>query len=206
MSVQILLYKNLNLEKIKFAKSVYKNNDRHYIDIFYEGNTLFLQTPTGTIENVGEDFLEVSFDDFFVNYISSLEKLFKEKVYKHSVGWFNGRQFSKDKIEKSLVSIRDQNVVSLKMRDNVTVFNQNKDKLERSDLSKGQNVVLLVKIKALEFVGNKFTYTSNIEQVKVYTSEELNTYSILDEQTMVESVSSEDEMDHGDYESNEDFF
>lgn len=206
MSVQILLYKNLNLDKIKFAKSVYKNNDRHYIDIFYEGNTLFLQTPTGTVENVGEDFLEVSFDDIFVNYISSLEKLFKEKVYKHSVGWFNGRQFSKDKIEKSLVSIRDGNMVSLKMKDNLIVFNQNKDKLEKSELTKGQNVVLLVKIKALEFVGNKFTYTSSIEQVKVYTSEELNTYSILDEQTVVESVSSEDELEHGDYESNEDFF
>lgn len=206
MSVKILLYKNLNLDKIKFAKSVYKNNDRHYIDIFYEGNTLFLQTSTGTVENVGEDFLEVSFDDVFVNYISELEKLFKEKVYKHSVGWFNGRQFSKDKIENSLVSIRDGNIVSLKMKDNVTVFNQNKDQLEKSDLTKGQNVVLLVKIKALEFVGNKFTYTSSIEQVKVYTSEELNTYSILDEQTVVESVSSEDELEHGDYESNEDFF
>lgn len=206
MSVQILLYKNLNLDKIKFAKTVYKNNDRHYIDIFYEGNTLFLQTPTGVVENVGEDFLEVSFDDVFVNYISSLEKLFKEKIYKHSVGWFNGRQFSKDKIEKSLVSIRDGNVVSLKMKDNVSVFNQNKDKLEKSDLKKGQNVVLLVKIKALEFVGNKFTYTSSIEQIKSYTSEELNTYSILDEQTVVESVSSEDELENVDYESNEDFF
>ena len=206
MSVQILLYKNLNLEKIKFAKSVYKNNDRHYIDLFYNGNTLFLQTPIGTIENVGEDFLEVSFDDLFGNYISSIEKLFKEKIYKHSVGWFNGRQFSKEKIEKSLVSIREGNVVSLKMKESMNVFNQNKDKLDKSDLVKGQNVVLLVKIKALEFVGNKFTYTSSIEQVKVYTSEELNTYSILDEQTIVESVSSEEELEQVDYESNEDFF
>lgn len=206
MSVQILLYKNLNLEKIKFAKSVYKNNDRHYIDIFYEGNTLFLQTPTGTIENVGEDFLEVHFNEFFVNCITSLEKLFKEKVYKHSVGWFNGRQFSKEKVEKSLVSITEGNVVSLKMKDNVTIFNQKKEKVEKNTLEKGQNVVLLVKIKALEFVGNKFTYTSSIEQVKIYTSEELNTYSILDEQTVVDSVSSDEDVDHGSYESNEEFF
>lgn len=207
MALNILLYKQINMENIKFAKTVYKNNSRHYIDIFYNGNTMLLQTPVGTIENIGDDFMEVSYDDVFMNYIKELERLFKEKVYKHSAQWFSGKQFTREKIEKSLVSCKEGNTVSIKIKDNMAVFNQFKEKTDTSELKRGQKVVLLVKLKALEFVGNKFTYLLSGEQAKVYTTEELNTYSIVDDQTVIESVSSDDE-ENVEFEclSNDDFF
>jgi hypothetical protein len=202
----VQLFRNIDFDKVRFAKSAYKLDGKHYIDIFYEGQSFYLQSPTGTLKSMTNGVLEVEYDEHFIKFLNKLEDMFQQKVHKHSTHWFGKKQFSLDKIRNSFVSLRNGNVVTYHVGKNMNIFNQYRQQV--NEVQPGQKIVILIKLRALEFAGSKFTYACTAEQAKLFTQEELTTYSILDDnQTILESVSS-DETSDADYvtQDDNDFF
>jgi len=201
---------NFNINKIRFSDTPYfdrKNNNKRIIDMYYKNNAIIFQLPRQKLHDIKENILTLQLNnsDTGTNFcpineyiIKPLEEHICEIVHKYSEKWFNGKHFTMNKIVNSLNSQIKKNVVdslndfshkymlNLTLNKNTLLYNRYKTLIELDNINLAEHedsdieLITLIRLSHLEFFENKFTYNLVLEQAKVFMSEKLTCYSIID--------------------------
>jgi len=80
---------------------------------------------------------------------------------------------------------KQHNTLKLSINNNTVYFNKYKNTIQKDNIIINDNqsidIICLVKIANLQFLNNKFTYTLQLQQAKVFMEEYLIKYSIIDD-------------------------
>jgi hypothetical protein len=198
MSLQVHFFNDVQANKIKFSKRVYKDklSSKHCIDAFYENSQLFIQTPQFSVQSIHDNGITVSGNNpSFVEFIKKLEEQVIHAVYKHADDWFNGKRFTLNKIKNSLVSklspAGESFSLNVDLQAETKFFNQFKQQITSAHLAENADIILLLRMRGLSFSGSQFTYDLVLEQAKVYCEQKLDTYSLIEDNQTVLEVSEE---------------
>jgi hypothetical protein len=190
----IYLYNKIDINKIKFDKVPYEkyiedSKTIHYIDISYNKSDLYMQIPKGKIISFDIENKIVSIETNINTFIKNLENLIVNTVYKYSTRWFNGKQFTINKIKNGLLSNLSKNILHLTIDKLPSLYDQYKNIINIKDLQNllmenlDINIVCIVKLLNLQFIDNKFTYNLVLEQAKIYKKESIKEYSIIESES-----------------------
>lgn len=213
MSLTVYLYNQVNVDRIRFASSAYKKTKEmiingetlskniHYIDITYNKNPLYVQFERSQLNNLKGGQAQISINDSVVEtFIQPLQEHIVKSVHKHSETWFQGKRFTMNKIKNCILSavtyVQDVPLLNLTVSKNLRIFDQYKKEIKDKDiieLSLPIEAIALVKIANLQFIDNRFTYNMSLEQLKVYKSDPLHEYSIMDSGTSTEIEDTRDD-------------
>lgn len=203
MSLNVYMWNDINVDKIKFGTRPYKkvktiaiNGESlvktvYYIDIFYNKTGLYIQFPKSDLVGWSKAKCQAQFEisqDIVQTFILPLHEHIINIVHKHSEDWFQGKRFTKNKISKCMLSsITEESpevsVINATISKDIKLFDETKNEIDDSLISKCENVkcIALVKLANLQFIDNRFTYNFCIEQMKVFQCQPILNYSILDD-------------------------
>jgi hypothetical protein len=196
--MSVYLYKKVDLTKITFDKTPYEKyvefKTIFYIDISYKEDCLYIQIPKSKIVSFDMEskiaIIEIT-KDFYNLFIKKLEEIIINKVYKYSTRWFNGKQFTMNKIQKCFISNVNNNHLYLTIDKDPFLYDQFRNIQTLELLStKDANIVCIVKLLNLQFMENRFTYNLVLEQAKIYRKSEVKEYSIIESTSTNKDVSS----------------
>jgi hypothetical protein len=210
MTIQIYYFNDIDIQKVKVFKKVYKNKQTNLynLDVHLNNQELFFQTPQFVVSNVNSDNLEVNCNNQnFKNYINTLEDHICELLHKYSNDIFNGKKFTLEKIKKGLIrSFREtesksEKVFVVKTTEHTKYFNQFKNEITKNQITNHSDIILLLRFKGLSFKGSSFKCDFVLEQAKVYCEEKLKDYSLIDDMDNQTYVEISEELDDEYYES-----
>tara|TARA_Y100000310_G_scaffold300460_1_gene336149 strand:+ start:822 stop:1766 length:945 start_codon:yes stop_codon:yes gene_type:complete len=210
--VQIVTFKEVVINHFQFHKLTRHVGDSRIARSFYENNMrVFIQlprlrTPEGIIKVGKKEFLTLEIDqenqllnDFFLNMDEYLVKY----VSDHSEEWF-GKSYDvegiegtykktvKESVSKRKLSIRIR--IPPEKRENIAVFDENRNRLNLVHLCPDAYLVTLVELEGLRFLRTQITPVWNLLQCKVVQespSLDLTKYLMLDPETETEQTESE---------------
>jgi len=187
----------LDIEKICFSDTPYKQHNNgssgsvtnvYIIDMYYKNKSIIIQLPKYKLINMTADDITIGVDKMLYQYlINPLEEQIILSVHDNSEKWFNGKKFTMNKIINSLDSpySKQHNTLKLSINNNTVYFNKYKNTIQKDNIIINDNqsidIICLVKIANLQFLNNKFTYTLQLQQAKVFMEEYLIKYSIIDD-------------------------
>ena len=206
MSLTVYLHNHVNVDRIRFATSVYKKTKEliingetlsknvHYIDMTYNKNPLYIQFPRSLLHSLKGGQAQIGINDSIVHtFIQPLQEHIIKSVHKHSETWFQGKRFTMNKIKNCILSAityaQDVHLLNLTVSKNLRIFDQYKKEINDNHINEQSlpiEAIALVKIANLQFIDNRFTYNMSLEQLKVYRSDPLHEYSIMDSESSTE--------------------
>ena len=183
---------NFNINKIRCSDTFYKKDDKHHIDMYYKNNCIIIQLPRQKLYDIKDNMIKLELNNSKINeyIIQPLEEHICKIVHKYSEKWFNGKNFTMNKIVNSLNSpfkkLQEKSILNLSFNKNTLFYNRYKTLIDINDINKngynedGIELITLIRLSDLEFFENKFTYNFILEQAKVFMQERLVEYSIID--------------------------
>lgn len=182
---------NFDINKIRFSDTSYldKSDGMSYIiDMYYKNNAIIIQLPKYKLYSIENDKLILELSDIQFNeyFIKPIEEYICKIIHKKSEKWFNGKNFTMNKILGSLVSpfkkIENGNfLLNLSITKNTCFFNRYKNIIEQPvNFHDHPELITLIKIANVLFTKNKFSYNLMLEQAKMFIEEKLIGYSIID--------------------------
>lgn len=194
---------NFDINKIRFSDTPYldKNDNISYIiDMYYKNNAIIIQLPKYKLYSIENDKLILELSDIQFNeyFIKPLEEYICKIIHKKSEKWFNGKNFTMNKILGSLVSpfkkIENGNfLLNLSITKNTCFFDRYKNIIEHPVFN--PELITLIKLANVSFIKNKFSYNLILEQAKVFIEEKLIGYSIIDTSEVNETECDESKRD-----------
>lgn len=192
MSLPVIHFKDLNVNQVKFSKNTVKQGSNYVVELYYNAVTPIVQSATCIVKQVRHGVMEVQcLSDGFLKLVKDFESILVSKVYKHSEVWFNGKRFSKSKLEGSFKSkFNADKLLTVELSDTMLVYDQYKRKQDINVLQPSRNVVMLLKLQQLLFEGKSFSYRLVCEQARVFVPETFTSYSLIDDnQTILDNTS-----------------
>jgi len=186
---------NFNINKIRCSDTIYKKDDKHHIDMYYKNNCIIIQLPRQKLYDIKDNIIKLELNNSRINeyIIQPLEEHICKVVHKYSEKWFNGKNFTMNKIINSLNSpfkkLQDESnksILNLSFNKNTLFYNRYKTLIDINNIKKDEYndnddaIELITLISDLEFFENKFTYNFVLEQAKIFMQERLVEYSIIE--------------------------
>lgn len=201
--MSVRMYDNVDISIIKFDNKPYKkiktiNVDNvvvksvYYIDIFYNGEPLYVQIPKCRLESFCEqdNLITLLVDKYFYErFLKCLEEKIIDTVYNNSEKWFGGKRFTMNKISNCMVSfvekISDNDYrFTISVGKNIIVYDKCNNRINLDEIklleSDYLEVVCILCIENLQFIDNLFTCNTVVEQLKLYKDKPLVEYSIIE--------------------------
>ena len=204
--MNILMYDNLEIEKIKFGSKPYKKiktidtvngpvvKSVYYIDMSYENYKIYVQIPRYKLTSVclGDQLMTLVVDKYFYyNFIRELEDRVINAVYKNSEQWFGGKRFTIDKITNCIVTNaerleNDDYIFTVSISKGLRIYDQFRkavsiERFVEILCEQYIEIVPILCIENLQFIDNRFLCNITVEQIKFYTDKPLLEYTILSE-------------------------
>lgn len=212
--MSVRMYNDVDISFIKFDNKPYKkiktiNNSIvksvYYIDIYYKSEPVYVQIPKCRLESFCEqdNLITLLVDKYFYeHFLKPLETHVINNVYNNSEKWFGGKRFTMDKICNCIVSFiekisDDDYRLTVSIGKNTIIYDRCNNRINFDEINASSynylEVVCILCIENLQFIDNLFTCNAVIEQLKLYKSERLVEYSIIETISSVsESVSDRD--------------
>lgn len=146
----------------------------YFIDMFYTNSIITIQLPKCKIYNIINENLILDINSTEIStFFISLEEYIINCIYNKSEKWFNGKQFTINKIKECLISplSKDKKLLNLTLNDNTMLFDQYKNNISKISIDNILEIVCLIEILNLQFLNNEFTYNISVKQVKTFDKE-----------------------------------
>ena len=185
-----LSYKNIDIDNIELSNPD-KLDNCYICNINYSGSLLYIQTPVLSIDEITKEYIILNINDIFSKFIDDLEDNNIKYTFEHCEEWFN-KDIPYDAIENMYENIDLENnklkinFPYIKEKIQCKIYNNDKKNIEHSELSEDDNIVLILHIKGLKILKEKFYLDFYVNQIKLVNNEYtiLNKYSIIDDEEL----------------------
>ena len=183
-------YKNIDIDNIELSNPD-KLDNCYICNINYCGSLLYIQTPVLSIDEITKEYIILNINDIFSKFIDDLEDNNIKYTFEHCEEWFN-KDIPYDAIENMYENIDLENnklkiiFPYIKEKIQCKIYNNDKKYIEHSELSEDDNIVLILHIKGLKILKEKFYLDFYVNQIKLVNNEYtiLNEYSIIDDEEL----------------------
>ena len=183
-------YKNIDIDKIQLSNPD-KLDNCYICNISYDNSLLYVQTPILSIDEITKEYIILNITDQFIKFIDDLEDNNIKYTFNNCEEWFK-KDIPYDAIEHMYENIDLENdklrinFPYIKEKLQCKIFNDDKKILEHSELSEDDNIVLILHIKGLKILKDKFHLDFYVNQIKLVNNEYtiLNEYSIIDDEEL----------------------
>jgi hypothetical protein len=212
--MSVYLYNKVDTKQILFSNNLYKKvrefNDEkktiHYIDINYLERPLYIQLSRNSLNdiNIKKRMIKINVNNQMKTFIRNLEDHIIKSVYKRSPLWFNGKNFTMNKISKCIVSNvsnntgRKKDELILTISSDTKIYDQSKNKIslelleqEFSKTSSFIDIICIIKLANLQFIDNRFSYNLVLQQAKIFKEDNISEYSIMDDEDSNDTIITE---------------
>jgi hypothetical protein len=185
-----LSYKNIDIDNIELSNPD-KLDNCYICNINYSGSLLYIQTPVLSIDEITKEYIILNINDIFSKFIDDLEDNNIKYTFEHCEEWFN-KDIPYDAIENMYENIDLENnklkinFPYIKEKIQCKIYNNDKKNIEHSELSEDDNIVLILHIKGLKILKEKFYLDFYVNQIKLVNNEYtiLSEYSIIDDEEL----------------------
>jgi len=183
-------YKNIDIDRIQLSNPD-KLDNCYICNINYNGSLLYIQTPVLSIDEITKEYIILNINDIFSKFIDDLEDNNIKYTFEHCEEWFN-KDIPYDAIENMYENIDlDNNKLKInfpyiKEKIQCKIYNNDKKNIEHYELSEDDNIVLILHIKGLKILKEKFYLDFYVNQIKLVNNEYtiLSEYSIIDDEEL----------------------
>ena len=186
--MSIVSFKDVDISNINLSKPD-KLDNCYICNIKHDGNLLYVQTPTVSIDEITNEYMILNINDKFKEFISDLELNNIKYTYNNCEEWFR-KDIPYDAIEHMYENIDiDDNKLKvdfpyIKEKLQCRIFNNDRKNIGISDLSVDNNIVLILHFRGLKILKENFHLDFYINQIKLIDNQYkiLNEYSIIDDE------------------------
>jgi hypothetical protein len=172
-------FKTLDVNDILIEESKkVQNKYRSFIKYKNPNQCLYFQTPLIQVNNFDESVITFQVSELFDKVLSDVDTHCKNFITQNSTNLFKGKEFSKLKIETSFVNTVQNSTFSTFISDNLEIRDQKDRKLNLNDIYSSQNAVGLIHIKGIVYKKSSIQLLASLEQLKVYTKDNLDKWCI----------------------------
>lgn len=203
MSPVVTNYKSLVLDNITLSVPE-KTKGKYMSYVSNNDHSLFLQTPVIFTKNKTDSSIqfEIKKNSVFYKNLSYLQSHLINYITLNTCEFFNGKNFSREKIESSFENIFSENddtitltcIVDEKF---IQIRDQRNKEKSYSDIINDAECIAILNIFGVNFKSNKIFFIVKVEQIKIYIQEKLSTWSIeRDSDAETEIGDSEENLNH----------
>jgi hypothetical protein len=179
-----IIQKNINCDQVNINSPLERVKGKYFSFISY-GNVytpMYIQTPHIQYINSSDSEVLISSNQL-ASTLEELEEKCKQVIHENSESFFNGKHFSRSKIDTSFISCVQSGRIMCKLSPNLKIRDQRNVERNPTDFQEDMQCVAILYVKGIMYKKNTIQLVISVEQLKIYLRDMLDTWCIQTEYT-----------------------